>query len=143
MNKLLIGIDPDLIKSGVALYYKESKKLDLQLRDFFSLINLLESIECCGYEVEVVIEAGWLNPSANHHSHPLQSKAVGERIAKNVGENAAVGKLIEQFCIQKNLKHRLYKPTKSKTTPVMFNKITGLDVKNQEMIDAAMMVYGI
>lgn len=139
-NKLFIGIDPDLKESGIAYWYPGTKILNVQKRNFYSVIEALRSSKSPGYDLLIIIEAGWLNSKSNFRNH---IQAVGERIAKNVGENHAIGKLIEQFCIEQQLPYRLIRPTQSKTSAAMFLKLTGQDIKNQEMIDAAMLVFGI
>lgn len=143
--KILIGIDPDLKKSGFAVWYKDEKDLNIGTLSFFDLQEALRnwSRDWIHGSVEVIIEAGWLNSKSNFHSSKKQSKVVGERIAKNVGENHATGKLIAEMCEHLKLNYKLVKPTTKKTDKDLFKKITGIDCKNQEMIDAAMMVYGL
>jgi len=87
------------------------------------------------------IEAGWLNKKSNWHAG---NNIVSQKIAKNVGENHATGKLIEQYCIRNNYQYKLIVPKKSKVDAAMFKKLTGYDKRtNQELRDAAMLVYGL
>ncbi len=39
------------------------------------------------------------------------------------------------------LKYELYKPDSAKTSPEYFERLTGIKTKNQEKIDAAMLVF--
>jgi hypothetical protein len=150
---IYIGIDPDIDKSGVAIYDKSKPKgsdLTLLKLSFFDLLHLLD-LECTKQlptgehqKVSIVIEAGWLNYKSNYHYS--RTKAIGERIAKNVGENHAVGKLIEQYCKRNRYTYLLKRPSKStpKRSAQLFTKYTGYKERtNQEMRDAAMLVYGL
>lgn len=143
MNKPLIkiGIDPDIHKSGVAI--KESMKpMQVFTLTFFELLDKLEELILNnGVEgILVVIEAGWLNEVSNYHDRPGQSKKVGEIIAKKVGANAEAGRKIVEMCVYLGLKHQLVRPTRSKMTSVMFERITGIKTKDQEEIDAGMLI---
>lgn len=142
ISKIYIGIDPDLIKSGVAFYFKnEEVQLRLELRTFWQLASYLAKIKELGTDFEVIIEAGWLNKKYNFRE--TVNKTVGERIAFNVGQNTAVGKLLHQTCLELQIPCKLVKPTQSKVNSAYFEKLTGLKVKNQELIDAGMLVFGI
>lgn len=140
MNKVIIGIDPDLEKSGVAVL---SGQIHLRLMNlnFVELKNLFE--QNLPLIKKAVVEAGWLNEKSNFHTHPKQSKAAGERIAKNVGENHATGKLIVQLIESMGVPVVLIKPTRTKLNAVDFNRITGWTGRsNQEQRDAAMLIWG-
>lgn len=112
MSKIYIGIDPDLTKSGIAVWHKEDKQLDLKLWTFYELICTLQLWLNEKRNFEVIVEAGWLNKKSNFRG--TQNKAIGERIAKNVGENHATGKIIEQACQELGIAYRLVKPTTAK-----------------------------
>jgi len=160
---LIIGIDPDLEKSGVAIW-------DTRTKDFVLLsaltIDVLLSIMKenptmegkffnFGYYKmedikEIRIDAGWLNKKSNYHK--AQGPRRRERIAKNVGENHGVGKLIGQILESKGFTVIYVKPTNAKLTFYNFNRITSnkylsnfnkLLTFKQEIIDAAMLVYGM
>jgi hypothetical protein len=144
MIKIYIGIDPDTVKSGVAVWQSQSGKLIVSALSFFKLFDLLSDFKKCpdGKIEKVIIEAGWLNAKSNFHFKAHQTKAAGERIAKNVGANHETGKKIMEMCEYLGLTYELVVPKKSKTSPEYFEKITGKSVRNQDMIDAAMLVYG-
>lgn len=135
---MIIGIDPDLVKSGVAI--KSDMGLRLMNLTFTELKNLFE--QNTPLIKKVVIEAGWLNEKSNFHYHPKQTKAAGERIAKNVGENHATGKLISELAASYGLVVELVRPTRSKYNARDFNLITGWTGRtNQEQRDAAMLIW--
>ena len=78
MTDLIIGIDPDLEKSGVAVL---GRSLELKNLTFAQTVELFRSHQD---EIKkVVIEAGWLNEKSNFRFG--HSKNAGEKIAKNVG----------------------------------------------------------
>ncbi len=139
---LYIGIDPDIDKSGLAIYDRYAdNKLQLLNVGFYDILQILDE-QNKQRRVITKIEAGWLNKKSNWH--PAQSAAVANKISKNVGENHAVGKLIEEYCIRNNYTYQLIQPKKKKYNAADFNKITGYTQRtNQEVRDAAMLVYGL
>ncbi|WP_228203393.1 hypothetical protein [Acinetobacter sp. CFCC 10889] len=137
---MIIGIDPDLEKSGVAVLKDGSLRLNNM-----SFYDLTQYFEVNKDQIKkVVIEAGWLNKKSNLHSRYGQSKRAGERIAKNVGENHATGKLLVEMAESLGLAVVLVKPTKSKKNSEEFNRITGWQGRtNQEQRDAGMLIWGM
>lgn len=140
LKPLIIGIDPDLEKSGVAVLKDGSLRLG-NMR-FYDLTQYFEVNK--DQIKKVVIEAGWLNKKSNLHGRYGQSKRAGERIAKNVGENHATGKLLVEMAESLGLAVVLVKPTKSKKNSEEFNRITGWQGRtNQEQRDAGMLIWGM
>ncbi|HAV5680079.1 TPA: hypothetical protein JI157_09595 [Acinetobacter baumannii] len=138
--QIIIGIDPDLEKSGVAVLKDGLLRLD-NMR-FYDLTQYFEVNK--DQIKKVVIEAGWLNKKSNLHGRIGQSKRAGERIAKNVGENHATGKLLVEMAESLGLTVVLVKPTKSKKNSEEFNRITGWQGRtNQEQRDAGMLIWGM
>lgn len=145
MRKILIGIDPDCKKSGVAIKEKGVHELNVDCFTFFELLEYLKSVRELFEDVFIYIEAGWLNKKSNYHNYINQSKQVDEIIAKKVGANHETGKKIVEMCEYLNLKYELIKPTSKKITPEYFEKLTGMKVKGefkQDMIDAGMLIIG-
>lgn len=139
MSNLIIGIDPDLEKSGVAIL---SHSLELKNLTFAETVDLFRSQQ--DQIKKVVIEAGWLNKKSNVHGRYGQSKSAGERIAKNVGENHATGKLLVEMAKSLNLNVVEVRPTRKKKNSEEFNRITGwVGRSNQEQRDAAMLIFGM
>lgn len=142
MTKFRIGIDPDLQKSGYAFLMDKEQRLDVvevTTLGFWKLIETIErdifDVKKCNFSAVVYLEAGWLNKKSNFHYS--KTKDIAGRIGKNVGENHAVGKLIEEFLITNNIPYKLVKPTSSKWDAKLYKQITG-DVSrtNQEERDA-------
>ena len=95
----IIGIDPDVHKSGVAFLDTRTKQLEISTLEFYQLIKYIEwahdrSIEN-NQSLIVIIEAGWLNSKSNFHG---ETGARAQRIAKNVGANHQTGKHIVDMC---------------------------------------------
>jgi hypothetical protein len=138
MSNLIIGIDPDLEKSGVATM--EVKKLELSCMAFPDLMDYLITFK--PNIKKIVIEAGWLNKKSNWHG--AKSVELAARIGKNVGENHATGKLIAQMCESMGFVVELVKPTSAKVNADYFKRITDyVGRTNQEVRDAAMLVWGM
>ena len=138
-----IGIDPDTEKSGSAVWSTTEKAFkDISTLAFFDLIALIERYNEKGFELIVFIEAGWLIKKSNWHVKKGQKKSVGEKIAKDVGANHQVGKLIAEYCENKKITYALIKP-QGKKNKAEFKRITGWEkVTNPEKRDAAMLVFG-
>ncbi|MDN5622726.1 MAG: hypothetical protein L0G93_21690 [Acinetobacter sp.] len=136
---LIIGIDPDLEKSGVAVL---GQSFELKNLTFAETVELFRSHQ--DQIKKVVIEAGWMNRKSNLHSRIGQSKCAGERIAKNVGENHATGKLLVEMAKSFGLAVVEVRPTKTKKNSEEFNRITGWQGRtNQEQRDAGMLIWGM
>lgn len=144
---VLIGIDPDATKSGVAVY----DKVDIQLYSlgFWKLLGsikgFLEQVESENEEkIFVRLEAGWLNSKSNFH--PASGPNVRERIAKNVGMNHQTGILIAEWLEHMEIPFELVKPPgKRWKTHKDFVRETGYDYitsTNQDQRDAAFLVWG-
>jgi len=136
------GIDPDVKESGFAIWDNKTKEIDYGKLPFWDLIKKIDYY-VRNYEVKFIIEAGWLNKKSNFHNRPYQSKLIGERIAKNVGSNHQVGKLLVEYCEKYKLDYELKVPKQKKYTSYYIQNLTGIKVKNQDIIDAIMLVWGI
>lgn len=136
---MIIGIDPDLAKSGVAIL---SPSLELRNLTFAETVDLFRSQQAA--IKKVVIEAGWLNKKSNFHDAIGQRKGVGEQIARKVGLNHATGILLVEMAESFGLNVVLVKPTRSKKKADEFKRVTGWTGRsNQETRDAAMLIWGM
>lgn len=151
---IIIGIDPDIEKNGVAIC-ENGKLTQLLNLTFVEVIELV--MEHQDNIKKVVIEAGWLIPKSNWHTKGRRITAEArEKIAKNVGENHATGKHLTAFVESLGVKVQLLTPQgKIKTikglngnpdikSSEIFNKKTGwTGSSNPETRDAGMLVYGM
>lgn len=99
---MIIGIDPDVDKSGVAV--KEDGEYSLYSLSFWDLFEFLS--QCRPHLVR--IEGGWLNAKSNFRF--AKTTGIASRMGKNVGENHAVGRLIVEMCKYLKLEHEVVKP---------------------------------
>lgn len=104
------SIDPDIKKSGVAMFTDGAKTIFSESLDFTNLVTLVTEIKTKD-EVEVLIEAGWANASYFHLS-PKDTRHVIARKGYNVGENHRTGKLIAEFIRAKGIKVTEVRPLK-------------------------------
>lgn len=110
MEPYLIGIDPDIDKNGVAVYWKNQgqRRIDLHSLKFFELMDFLT--EQKNRIKLVVIEAGWLNAKSNFRN--TKGFGANAKIGKNVGANHEVGKKIVEMCEHLGITHKIVKPLK-------------------------------
>ena len=141
-EKMLIGIDPDTKKSGVAFFLK-NYTLELYNLTFFEIHSTLLDFQTnFKFNILVIIDAGWLNKS-NFHVTGTNNKVNG-KIGERVGANHEVGKKIAEMCEYLGIEYKLNKPTNSKVNAEYFKKLTGYKNKtNQDQRDAGMLVYGL
>jgi hypothetical protein len=135
---LVIGIDPDREKSGVALWDTESKRLTLQTLTFFELFSLLNKIP-----VGLIrLEAGHL---INHHWTARKGISVATiaKIASDTGANHETGRKILEMAKYLSIPCELVLP-QGKKNHIEFQRLTKYSGRtNPEMRDAGMMVYGL
>ena len=141
---LYIGIDPDVTKSGFAVWHKPLQKFSsietLTLPEMLDKLHLLRDNIAI-----VVVEAGFLN-KGNRHTFKGQSVAAAAKTGENVGRNHQRGMDIVEILEWMRIPYRLQKPsTKNswKDSEATFQKITGVKGGNPEKRDAAMLVFGI
>ncbi|WP_067517871.1 hypothetical protein [Endozoicomonas ascidiicola] len=142
---LIIGIDPDLEASGVALV-KNGQLVDMETLNFFDLQDFITH-----YKDEAVfaVENVEQNKSLYAH-HNGKNQRVRERIGQNVGQVKAVARLIEQFLTRLDAPFVMVTPLKgrfkqAKKDKDYFNRLTGwTGSSNADKRDAALIaLYGI
>lgn len=118
-KNLIVGIDGDIEKNGLAIYNKKTKELKYSSIDFFDLLKWL--IENKSEITQVKIEASWkISKSDFHSSIPKKSlyayyevlkySNISASIGKKVGANHEIGRKIEQFCIRESIPYKLSMP---------------------------------
>lgn len=135
---MIVGIDPDIDKSGVAVLH-DTKAIEMTTLTFTKTLEFVRMnkpiIKC------VYVEAGWLNKKSNWHG--ASNMSVAARVGKNVGENHATGKLLIQCIEAEGIKVIPVQPTKTKLDAEQFDKLTKYKGRtNQEVRDAAMLIWG-
>lgn len=141
MDKILIGIDPDIDKSGVAINH--CGEITLQVLRFFDLFETLKTLKLQDIPMLVVVEGGWLNKT-NFHTKKQGSAKLNAKIGNHVGANHEVGRKIVEMLEYLNILHRVIRPTKTKYNAKLFKMVTGIkEVTNQEKRDAYMLIHGL
>lgn len=139
-NSILIGIDPDTEKSGVAV---KSSELSLYNMSFFELYDYLVSAKTNFENIEIYVECGFLN-GGNRHKVFSGSLALNSKIGERVGANHEIAKKICEMCEHLEIKFTQVRPTKTKTNSDYFKKITGYEKRtNQEQRDACLLIWGL
>lgn len=155
---LVIGIDPDVERSGVASVNKATGARELFTAPFWDVIGFINQFR--DHIRVVVIEAGFLNPKSNFRDRAqiadaLQSnnavaalasaKRVGEKIAQKVGQNHQVGILLVEYCRRENIPFMAVQPIGHKITSTrMFQQMYGIKTAkaDQEIRDAFHLIAG-
>jgi hypothetical protein len=151
---IIIAIDPDVEKSGVATFSPATLGLfahSLTLPELIDYIRTKHSaLAETAYPLLVVIEAGLMNGS-NHH---LKSKGqyhaakIGEHVGRNHEISMQIGKFCEHYQIPYEFKRPLKKCWKGKDGKITKEEldmllegsgITPIGRCNQEMRDAVLL----
>jgi hypothetical protein len=149
--KITICIDPDILRSGVAIYH-DKKLVSLESLGFYDLMQKLEMIKRIkSGSCSVLLEAGWLNKSNFHLQYKSKGKtikltpAAAAETGRRVGQNHQVGILILEMCQGMEIPCRLIKPLEPnlwKDSATVFKNITGWEgATNPEKRDAAMIGF--
>lgn len=147
MVRLIIGIDPDVEKNGVATVDKQTNEMQISTLAFPQLIEYLKdkNKDCT---ILVLIEAGWLNHS-NWHLSPKITIQKAAQIGNATGRNHETGRKIAEMCEYYKIPYKLIKPLKKiwrgtdgKISAAEFSRITGCKARtNQEMRDAGLIAW--
>ena len=138
---LRIGVDPDLTGSGVAVMVN-GEITSLHTMPFFDLLDFIDNHQQAIFSVE--------NVNANkalYATHNGKGARVREKIAQNVGQVKAVGRLIAEYLDRNKCVYELVTPLKglpkqAKTDATLFNKLTGWEGRsNADNRDAAMLLF--
>lgn len=142
MTAMIIGIDPDLVKSGVAVT-AGGRILTLDAMSFFDLIGFIDEHK---------------HQAVFHVENVEYCKAVYQRnvnqagmrkIAQNVGQVKAIGRLLAQYLEDAGADYKMIRPLvgpikKAKKDAEFFNRQTGwVGKSNEDKRDAALLaLYG-
>lgn len=151
-KKILVGIDPDVDKNGVAYLDCQTRRLEVCTLSFPDLMDYLQWVrrkaEQSGADVTVVVEAGWVNAN-NWHVPRGATKAEAASIGNRTGRNHETGRKIVEMCRHWQMRTVEMKPLvkrwkghDGKITHEELAKFTGLMGRtNQEGRDAALLAW--
>lgn len=94
MKTRIVGIDPDIERSGVCCLWTDTRKVEVETMDFPHLLEYLSEFEE-KEDVVVVVEAGWKNAITNYHGG---HGGIAQKIALSVGRNQQVGHCLVEMC---------------------------------------------
>ncbi len=149
---IIVAIDPDREKSGVAVLHTQSKEVSVvglsfpNLVDFIS--NLSEDAKSRNKSLKVFVEGGWLVKKSNYHAYQGHR---AEKIAKDVGANHETGRKIVEMLDHKGVEVEVVHPLK-KCWKGMDGKITHEELSqfvniksrtNQDERDAVLLAWVI
>ena len=149
----IIGIDPDVDKSGVSFLDTEIKKLNLYSLTLSELIVYLKSIKAKSEELNkniiIVVEGGWSN-TRTHRRSRFDNFGTASKKGYNVGRNHQRGMDIFQIAEHIGLKvteqlplKKIWKGREGKITHEELAYFTGIEAKrtNQEERDSALIAW--
>lgn len=151
---IIIGIDPDTNRSGVAFLDVNNKALKVNTLGFFDLIDYLKNEKvknkALGKKLLVVVEASW-NIKANWHLSQHERKQRAAAKGYDVGRNHEVGRLIVEFCKYAGMEvlehfplRKSWKGGDGKITHEELSYFTGIQGRtNQEQRDAALLAWHV
>ncbi|MEG0468242.1 MAG: hypothetical protein RR551_08205 [Mucinivorans sp.] len=149
---MVIGIDPDVDKNGVAILYPHTKDITTHQMTFPELVGCLLQLRARSdanpeLSMVVVVEAGYLNLS-NWHAKGKSTK-IAAAIGNHTGRNHQVARLIIQMAhsygldvVEKSPLRKCWKGKDGKITHEELAAFTRLvDRNNQEERDAALIAW--
>lgn len=150
MERLIIGIDPDIDKNGVCFLNPKERKVGVTTASFSLLMMYLgNQAKDKDTETTVVVEASWMHNKTNWHLSPKDTKRIIAAKGYSVGQNHQTGKLICEMARAYGLKVVEHIPL-VKCWKGKDRKITDAEIKafmpikgrtNQESRDAALLAW--
>ena len=156
---VVIGIDPDVDKSGVAFLMVENRIIEVFNLTFADLLDYLRETRDFltreGRYFVVVVEAGWLN-KAHWHVGKGGSAARSAAIGNHTGRNHEVGRKIVEMCrhygievVEQPPLRKMWKGRDGKITNEELQRLAIITDKtnhitnktNQEVRDAALLAW--
>lgn len=150
---IVIGIDPDIDKNGVAVVRPATREVEVMLLTFIELMEYLESVKkeaaATSARVLVVVEAGWKNPGVWHLGH-TRSIAAAAQIGVHTGRNHEVSHKVADFARHMQFEveeskplMKVWKGPNKKITHKELCSLIGQKIKhtNQEGRDAVLLAW--
>lgn len=130
---IIIAIDPDVEKNGVAYLNCENKNLEISTLSFPELLDYLRYVQRCAETTQkhlvVVVEAGYMN-KGNWHLNPKDTKAAAAAKGNHAGRNHETARKIVEMCKHWQMEVKEVKPLekcwKGKTERLPMKSLPGL-----------------
>lgn len=153
-RKTIIGVDPDVERSGVARLDIVGERVDLALQslEFGELARFLLALrdEAArgGFPVTVVVEAGWLN-RGNWHLRWSDTGRLACAKGYQVGRNHEAGRKTVELCrglgflvVEQRPLRKMWRGKDRKITAAELRIVTGYDRRSsQDARDAALLAW--
>lgn len=149
---IIIAIDPDVEKNGVAYLNCENKNLEISTLSFPELLDYLRYVqrraETTQKHLVVVVEAGYMN-KGNWHLNPKDTKVAAAAKGNHAGRNHETARKIVEMCKHWQMEVKEVKPLEKcwkgkdrKITHEELARFTGVMGRtNQEGRDAALLAW--
>lgn len=155
---IIVAIDPDAIKNGVATLLPATKALNTVCLTFAETLEYLRHTKAQALvnqlSLTVVIEAGWLNKTHWHIGYRDSARMAAAK-GNAVGRNHETGRKLAEMCQHWDIPHELIKPLALRTgglhlwqgkdgkiTADELTALTGYKGRtNQEARDAALIAW--
>lgn len=149
---IIIAIDPDVEKNGVAYLNCKNKNLEISTLSFPELLDYLRYVQRCAETTQkhlvVVVEAGYMN-KGNWHLNPKDTKAAAAAKGNHAGRNHETARKIVEMCKHWQMEVKEVKPLEKcwkgkdrKITHEELARFTGVMGRtNQEGRDAALLAW--
>lgn len=155
---MIIGIDPDCDKSGVATLNIHTRNMKVECMSFSTLLEYLQALKTTDMIITIYVEAGWLKSTANFHKgyydkngvYHKNSDKVNENISNRNGRNHETGRkiieMIKYYGLNSIECYPLVKCWSGKDGKITQREIIQFipdfpKVSNQEMRDAALIAW--
>ena len=130
---IIIAIDPDVEKNGVAYLNCENKNLEISTLSFPELLDYLRYVQRCAETTQkhlvVVVEAGYMN-KGNWHLNPKDTKAAAAAKGNHAGRNHETARKIVEMCKHWQMEVKEVKPLENagreKTERLPMKSLPGL-----------------
>lgn len=113
MYDIVIGIDPDSERDGIAILYPATRQISAQMTTFGRTLNIIQQTYIQALSTQksfiVYVEAGWLN-KGNFHIRPYDSKYKIAALGVDQGRNHQRGLDIIDYCEYNKIPYKEVKP---------------------------------
>lgn len=149
---VVIGIDPDCDKSGVAKIDKSNGTMAVSAIPFPELLDMLAvedaKAKANGRKLLIVVEAGYINKKTNFHyfgDNPKIASAIGAKVGRNHEITHKLVEICEHWNISVTEKEplpKIWKGKGGKISAAEFQYLTGYSKRtNQDARDAALICW--
>ena len=149
---MIIGVDPDSVKSGVACVDVHTRRVECMTLTFADVLEYLAYVKgnqaTQGYRYLVVVEAGWLNEN-NWHLRWSDNLHLAAAKGRSLGRCEQTGRLILEMaehmglnCVARKPLRKCWRGKDRKITHDEIKQITGVMGRtNQESRDALLLAW--